>query len=100
MAGRLGRLGAAAVIAGIATVGLGMASPTAGALPYPGPEPDCGLVYHEAGILSKTIHSLEPVLVPLRANLTLHELNCSYVVSLETTLGLQAKPGFPGGPFG
>jgi hypothetical protein len=84
----------------VAGVGLGSAT-TAGAAPTRGPEYpiDCGLVNHEVGALSSTIHQLEP-LFGVNGSFAVHDLNCATVIPLEYTLGLQAKPGSPGGPFG
>jgi hypothetical protein len=64
------------------------------------PPIDCGVVYREAGPISQSIHAIEKSLMPLNLAYLVHDLNCSTVIRLEIQLGLQPKPGCPGGPLG
>jgi hypothetical protein len=82
---------AAALVVGIA----GAATPAGAAEPIP--PLGCGLVRHEVGPLSATVHRLEPVVLRLGLAYPLHDLNCRAVITLEQNLGLQTKPS---GPFG
>lgn len=66
----------------------------------PIPPISCGVVNHETGPLSATVHGLEKPLLPINLgpiNLAyfVHDLNCNYVINLEYLLGLQPRPTFP-----
>lgn len=79
-----------------------LAAPPAAADPGPPPFPpiSCGVVNHEVGPLSATVHGVEPALLPVNLGVLnlaylLHDFNCAYVINLEYLLGLQTKPQFP-----
>lgn len=90
------RVGSLLLAAATATTGtIALAGPAEAAAPDPIPPMDCGMVHHESGALSATIHALEPSLLPLGLAFFVHDFNCNYVINTEYLLGLQQRPGPP-----